>query len=145
MSTYLSAALTLCFYDVAYTFRVTLHSVCLNFKEVLAWNKRDIWILGDCNGTRTHHHLVRKRTPNHLAKLAKWSSCDVDVYLFDALNANAPYRLVFTTQLNHLASLAEWLSGLSGCGFESRCSHLIFRYRAGFEEGVPYHSGNLRV
>ena len=27
--------------------------------------------LSDCNGTRTHNHLVRKRTLNHLAKLAK--------------------------------------------------------------------------
>ena len=25
----------------------------------------------DCNGTRTHNHLVHKRTLNHLAKLAK--------------------------------------------------------------------------
>ena len=36
-----------------------------------------------------------------------------------------------------------WLNGwvfayeLSGCGFESRCSHLNFRYRASFEQGVP--------
>ena len=28
----------------------------------------------DCNGTRTHNHLVRKRTLHHLAKLAKWLS-----------------------------------------------------------------------
>ena len=40
-----------------------------------------------------------------------------------------------------------WLNGwvfvykLSGCGFESRCSHLIFRYGACFEQGVPWHSG----
>ena len=34
---------------------------------------------------------------------------------------------------------------LSGCGFESRCSHLIFRYGACFEQGVPLHSGNCRV
>ena len=27
--------------------------------------------LSDCNETRTHNHLVRKRTFNHLAKLAK--------------------------------------------------------------------------
>ena len=27
--------------------------------------------LSDCNGTRTHNHLVRKRTLNHLAKLVK--------------------------------------------------------------------------
>ena len=26
---------------------------------------------------------------------------------------------------------------LSGCGFESRCSHLIFRYGALFEQEVP--------
>ena len=26
-------------------------------------------IFNDCNGTRTHNHLVRKRTLNHLAKL----------------------------------------------------------------------------
>ena len=26
--------------------------------------------LCDCNGTRIHNHLVRKRTLNHLAKLA---------------------------------------------------------------------------
>ena len=25
--------------------------------------------ISDCNGTRTHNHLVRKRTLNHLAKL----------------------------------------------------------------------------
>ena len=25
----------------------------------------------DCNGPQTHNHLVRKRTLNHLAKLAK--------------------------------------------------------------------------
>ena len=28
-------------------------------------------ILNDCNWTRTHNHLVHKRTLNHLAKLAK--------------------------------------------------------------------------
>ena len=34
---------------------------------------------------------------------------------------------------------------LSGCGFESSCSHLNFRFCACFEEGVPWHSGNYRV
>ena len=28
-------------------------------------------VLSDCNWTRTHNHLVDKRTLNHLAKLAK--------------------------------------------------------------------------
>ena len=44
-----------------------------------------------------------------------------------------------------------WLNGwvfvyeLSGCGFESSCSHLNFRFCACFEQGVPWHSGNCRV
>ena len=47
---------------------ITLYS-CLNVKELLAWRRCEIWSLSDCNWTRTHNHLVRKRTLNHLAKL----------------------------------------------------------------------------
>ena len=42
-----------------------------------------------------------------------------------------------------------WLKGwlfvdkLSGCGFESRCCHLNFRYSACFKQGVPWHSRKL--
>ena len=34
---------------------------------------------------------------------------------------------------------------LCGCGFESRWSHLNVRYRAFFEQGVPWHSGKYKV
>ena len=34
---------------------------------------------------------------------------------------------------------------LSGFGFKSSCSHLIFRISACFEQGVPSHFGNYRV
>ena len=34
---------------------------------------------------------------------------------------------------------------LISCGFESLCSHLSFRYRACFEQGVPWRSGNYGV
>ena len=34
---------------------------------------------------------------------------------------------------------------LSGSGFESSCSHLNFRFRASFEQEVPWHSGNYRT
>ena len=44
---------------------------CLNVKELLARRRHKIWSLSDCNWTRTQNHLVRKRTLNHLAKLAK--------------------------------------------------------------------------
>ena len=42
---------------------------CLNVKEFLARNRRDIWKLSDYNGTRTHNHLVCKRAQHHLTKL----------------------------------------------------------------------------
>ena len=52
----------------------TLYS-CLNVKELLARSRCESWNLSDCNWTRIQNHLVRKRTLNHLAKLAKWLSC----------------------------------------------------------------------
>ena len=38
----------------------------------------------DRNMIRTHNHLVRKRTHNHFAKLAKWLSYVVRTYLYGA-------------------------------------------------------------
>ena len=73
------------------SFRVNLHSVVrLNVKELLARSRHHIWSLSDCNGIRTHNHLVLKRTLNHLANLAKWLSCVVTnvtacIYCFDLL------------------------------------------------------------
>ena len=64
--------LTVCSYHVTYAFQSesTLYS-CLNVKELLARSMREIGNLSDCNWTRTHNHLVHKRTLNPLAKLAK--------------------------------------------------------------------------
>ena len=49
--------------------------------------------------------------------------------------------------LNHLVWLNGWVFvyELSGCGFESCCSHLNFRYRTCFEQGFSWHSANYRV
>ena len=43
--------------------------------------------------------------------------------------------------------LNDWvfIYELSGCGFESSCSHLNFRFCARFKQGTPWHSGNYRV
>ena len=38
--------------------------------------------LSEWNGTRTHNHLVCKRTLNNLAKLAKWLSCVVSTHQY---------------------------------------------------------------
>ena len=57
---------------------------CLNVKELFARNKRDIWSLTASNGIRIHNYLIRKRTLNHLAKLAKRLNCVVNTYLYGA-------------------------------------------------------------
>ena len=45
---------------------------------------------------------------------------------------------------NHLA---KWVFAyeLSGCRFESRCSHVNSRYRPCFGQGVPWLSGNYKM
>ena len=58
------------------------HFSCLLSKgwtSVQIWGLHFVWkfigIIGsECNGTRTHNQLVRKRTLNHLAKLVKLAS-----------------------------------------------------------------------
>ena len=79
--------LTVCSYHFTYTFHSesTLYS-CLNVKELLARNRRNIGSLSDCNGTLIHNHLDRKRTLDHLAQLAKWLSCFVSTYLCGAFD-----------------------------------------------------------
>ena len=54
-------------------------------------------------------------------------------------------HLVCEWTLNHLVKLALLVYELSGSGFESSCSHLNFRFRACFEQGVSWHSGNYRA
>ena len=77
----------------------TLYS-CLNVKERLALTRREIWSLSDCNWTRTHCHLVHKRTLNPLAKLAHVrvgfeSTCSH----FRCLNLNKAFYCVRETRL----------------------------------------------
>ena len=65
--------------------RVNAHSIlCMNVKELLAWSRRHIWSLSETNEVRTHNNLARKRTLNHLAKLANWLSWVVSTYLYGA-------------------------------------------------------------
>ena len=47
---------------------------CLNVKELLAWSRREIWSLSDCNWTRIQNHLVHKR--------AKWLSVHLQTKWF---------------------------------------------------------------
>ena len=79
--------LTACSYHVTHTFQneFTLYN-CLNFKKLLARNRRDIWSSSDSNRIQTHNHLIHKRTLNHLSKMDKWLSCVVSTYLHCAFD-----------------------------------------------------------
>ena len=61
--------IAVCYYHITHMFQSesTLY-ICLNVKEVYAWNKRIAW--SDSNRIRTHNHFVCKQTLNHLAKVA---------------------------------------------------------------------------
>ena len=65
-----------CYYHVALAFQ-SESTLCsyLNVKELLAWNRRDIWSLSDSNRIRTHNHLLCKRTLNHLVFVYELSGC----------------------------------------------------------------------
>ena len=56
--------------------RIYLFKICDDIIETFAHYKLH------CHWTRTHNHLVHKRTLNHLAKLAKWLS----TYLYGAFD-----------------------------------------------------------
>ena len=91
-----------------------------------------------CNRTRTPNHLVRKWTLNHLAKLtsSKWLCCVVSTYLYGCLTVcSCHVTYAFQSESTISSGLNGWVFvyELSGCGFESRCSHLNFKFRACFE------------
>ena len=81
-------------------FRVNPHSIVAWMSRNYLPETNDIWSLSDYNGTRTHNHLVCKRTLNHLAKMAKWLSCFVSNYLYGAFE-----RML----LSYHARVSEWI------------------------------------
>ena len=55
---------------------------CVNVIEFIAHDRGHVCSLGDSTRIWTHNHLVRKRTLNHLAKLAslaKWLSAFLQI------------------------------------------------------------------
>ena len=114
---------------------IWLYVLVMSHKELLARSRREIWSLSDWNWTRTQNHLGRKRTLNHLAKLAKWLSCVLSTYLYCAFDC-----MLLSCQEVRVTRFI-----LRGSGLESSCSHLNVTFRACFEQEVPRHSGNYRV
>ena len=107
--------LTECSWHVTYVFqsKSTLYN-CLNVKELFARNRCNICSLSDCNETRTHNHLVRKRTLKHLAKLTKLLGRVVSTYLFGAFDC-----MFLSCHLR----ISEWIHTLSFPEFQgTTCS-----------------------
>ena len=77
--------LSSCHVTYAFHSASTLY-ICLNFKELLARSRFEIWRWSDCNWSRTQNHLVLRRTLNHLAKLGKGLNCVLRTYLYGAFD-----------------------------------------------------------
>ena len=77
-----------CYNHVSYMLQggSTLYSF-LNVKELVAQSRFEILRLCDCNWTGTRKDLLPKRTCKYLAKLAKWLSCVVSIYLYGAFDS----------------------------------------------------------
>ena len=86
----------------AYHSECTL-SNCQKVKKLFPQNRHKILRLSCCRGTRTHNHIVRKGTLNHLAQLAKWFCCLVGTYLYFA------FGCMFLSCHVHIS---EWLHTL---------------------------------
>ena len=69
-----------CHVTYAFQSESTVYS-CVNVKELLAGSRGKMWSLRYWNWTPTQNHLARKETVNHLAKLTKWLSCVLNIYL----------------------------------------------------------------
>ena len=107
------------------SFRVNPHSIVrLNVKELLARSRHHIWSLSDSNGIRTHNHLVRKRTLNHLAKLVKWLSCVVSTYLYGAFDCMLLSCHVRVSERIHTLQFS-WMSRNSLLSLKLQICHLL--------------------
>ena len=82
-------------------------SSCLNVKELLARNRRDIWNLSDYNGTRTHNHLVRKVWPvwlNGWVFVYELGSCGFESRCY----RNSTYEICFIFTVLFVKKLDHW-------------------------------------
>ena len=117
--------MTVCSCHVTYAFQSesTLY-IWLNAKELLTRNRRDFWSLSDCNRTRTHNHLVRKRTLNHFGKLTKSLTWIVSTYLngaFDCMFLSCQVRV-----LDWIHSL--YLPECQGTRYSKQAQYLKFKW-----------------
>ena len=80
----------------------SLWLIYITYKYNLSQNRCEIWNSNDCNGSRIHNHLLRKRPLNDFPKLAKWLRSVVSTYLYSAFIdcAHALLEWIHTLQLS---------------------------------------------
>ena len=99
--------LAVCSYHVTCAFqRESIFYGCMNVKELLARNRRDIWSLNDWNGTPTRNHLVCELTLNHFAEKVKWFRSVGSSYLCGDSDC---------TFLSYHIRVSEWICILCFC------------------------------
>ena len=81
-------------------------------------------VLNDWNWTRTQSPLVRKRTLNHFAQLAKWLSCVLCTYLYSAFDCLFLSRHVRISEWIHILQLPEF----QGTGCLKQARNLKFKW-----------------
>ena len=110
------------------------------------------WLQQDSNPQLYGHynHLVRKRTLNHLAKLAKWLSCVVSAYLYGAFNC--VFFSCHIRVLKWIYTLNAWMSKNSllktGEIFESCVTAILQSINfqmCQFRARISLTSGNYKV
>ena len=110
-----------------------------------------VYELSSCGFEYRRSHLnfryrayFEQGVPWYLGNCRVWIHSETRTWHDKNVHSNAPYRQLLTTHPNHLVSLAKWLN----VGLWSKWLWvgipLQSLYRACFEQGVPWHSGNYR-
>ena len=86
LGTYLCGAFDCMFLSCHLHVSESIHTLCVDIKEIHAQSMHEIWNLSYCNWIRTQNHLVRNPTLNHLAKTAKWFSYVLSTFLYDTFD-----------------------------------------------------------
>ena len=132
--------LTVCFYHVTYTFRVNPHSI-------VAWMSRNSLLEADVRSEQgVSWHPGNVWFTLRMCRMCIHSECARDmIKTCSQMHRTDKYSQHSSIIRPVWPNGWEFIYALSGRGFESKCSHLNFRFRACFEQEVPWHSGNYIV
>ena len=106
---------------------------CACFEQGVPWHSGnyEVWLHSDIQAT-LECGFTLKRVRNMIRT-------DSQMHRTDKYSQDS--SIIWPVGINDWMFVYE----LSGCGFESRCSHLIFSFRAYFDLGIPWHSSNYGV